>query len=123
MARRTLAALGAALAALLPAAVAPHDASLMVAGANDYCPVPTAGDTWAGFYYSSDGGDTWTNSLLPGYATDTSAEGQASPLHGLVTAAGDPVQEWDRQGHVFYAGIAFNRTQPANASIWLARYN
>ncbi|MGH3114787.1 MAG: hypothetical protein ACRDOP_15100, partial [Gaiellaceae bacterium] len=83
MARRTLAALGAALAVLVPAgtaeadvkisdrayvrhdggtdvtiaacsannrqqnepsaAVAPHDADLMVAGANDYCPVPTAG--------------------------------------------------------------------------------
>ena len=104
------------------ASVAPHDPSLMTAGANDYCSVPTTGDTWAGFYYSSDSGTTWTNSLLPGYPTDTSAEGQASPLHGLVTSAGDPVQEWDRLGHVYYAGIAFNRTQPANGSIWLARY-
>jgi hypothetical protein len=115
MARRTLAALGAALAVLLPAgtagaevkitdrayvrhdggtdvtiaacsvnnrqqnepsaAVAPHNPELMVAGANDYCSTPTAGDAWAGFYYSSNGGDTWTNSLLPGYPTDTSAEG------------------------------------------------
>ena len=104
------------------ASVAPHDPSLMTAGANDYCPVPTTGDTWAGFYYSSNAGSTWTNSLLPGYPTDTSAEGQASPLHGFVTSAGDPVQEWDRFGHAYYAGIAFNRTQPANGSIWLARY-
>ena len=105
------------------ATVAPHDPALMTAGANDYCSTPTAGDAWAGFYYSSDGGSTWTNSLLPGYPTDTSAEGQASPLHGLVTAAGDPVQEWDNAGHVYYGGIAFNRTQPANGSIWLARYS
>ncbi len=104
------------------ATVAPHDASLMTAGANDYCSTPTAGDAWAGFYYSSDGGTSWTNSLLPGYPTDTSAEGRASPLYGLVTNAGDPVQEWDNFGHVYYGGIAFNRTQPANGSIWLARY-
>jgi hypothetical protein len=104
------------------ATVAPHNASLMTAGANDYCPVETTGDVWAGFYHSSDGGQSWTNSLLPGYSTDTSVEGRASPLFGLVTAAGDPVQEWDLNGHVYYAGIGFNRTQPANASIWLARY-
>jgi hypothetical protein len=105
------------------ASIAPHDPSLMSAGANDYCPVPTAGDVWAGFYYSSDGGTTWTNSLLPGYPTDTSAEGQASPLHGVVTAAGDPVQAWDNAGHLYYAGIAFNRDKPSNGSIWTARYD
>lgn len=104
------------------AAVSPTNPTLMVSGANDYCPVPTAGGTWAGFYYSSDGGSTWTNSLLPGYPTDTSAEGQASPLFRFVDNAGDPVQEWDNFGHLYYAGIAFNRTQPANGSIWLARY-
>jgi hypothetical protein len=74
------------------ASIAPHDPALLTAGANDYCPVPTTGDTWAGFYYSSDRGTSWTNSLLPGYPTDTSAEGQDSPLHGFVTSAGDPVQ-------------------------------
>ncbi|MGH3665136.1 MAG: hypothetical protein ACRDU8_03410 [Egibacteraceae bacterium] len=104
------------------AAVSAQDADLMVAGANDYCPVDTAGGTWAGFYYSSNGGQTWTDSLLPGYPTDTSAEGQASPLFGLTSNAGDPVQEWDNDDHVYYGGIAFNRTQPANGSIWLARY-
>jgi hypothetical protein len=103
-------------------AVSPTSPNLMVAGANDYCPVPTAGGTWAGFYYSSTGGAAWTNSLLPGYPTDTSAEGMASPLFGLVTNAGDPVQEWDNFGHLYYGGIAFNRAQPANGSIWVARY-
>src|SRR5215218_10184948 len=105
------------------AAVAPHDQSLMSAGANDYCTVPTTGDSWAGFYYSSDGGTSWTDSLLPGYPTDTSAEGQASPLFGFVGSAGDPVQAWDGMGHLYYAGIAFNRTRPANGSIWAARYD
>jgi hypothetical protein len=105
------------------AAVDPSAPSHMTAGANDYCTVATTADSWAGMYYSANGGGSWTNSLLPGYPTDTSAEGRASPLFGLVTAAGDPVQAWDRAGHLYYGGIAFNRTRPANGSIWVARYD
>src|SRR4029450_8878764 len=71
------------------ASVSPTNSSLMTAGPNDYCTVPTAGDAWAGFYYSSDGGTTWTDSLLPGYVGDTSAQGLASPLQGRVGSAGD----------------------------------
>ena len=105
------------------AAVNPLDPNKMIAGANDYCPTSTAGDAWAGMYWSSNRGATWTNGLLPGYPTDTSAEGTASPLFGLVTSAGDPVQDWDRTNHLYYGGIAFNRAKPANGSIWVARYN
>jgi hypothetical protein len=104
-------------------AVNPLDVNKLTAGANDYCPVPTTTDAWAGFYYSGNGGSSWVNSLLPGYPTDTSPEGRASPLHGFVTSAGDPVQDWDRANHLYYGGIAFNRTKPANGSIWVARYN
>ncbi len=104
-------------------AVDPINSEHAVAGANEYCTVPTAGGTWAGFYHSSNGGDTWTDSLLPGYPTDTSDEGRASPLFGLANNAGDPVQAWDRSGHAYYAGIAFNRDRPANGSIWVARYD
>jgi hypothetical protein len=103
--------------------VAPHNPSLMTAGANDYCTVPSTTDSWAGFYYSSDAGTTWTNSLVPGYATDGSPAGLASPLRGLAVAAGDPVQAWDNDGHLYYAGIAFNRVRPASGSIWVARYS
>jgi hypothetical protein len=105
------------------ATVAPNNSLHMTAGANDYCATPTSGDVWAGFYYSSDGGATWTDSLLPGYSQDTSAEGQASPLFRFALAAGDPVQAWDNQGHVYYGGIAFNRVRPSNGSIWVARYS
>ena len=104
------------------ASVAPNTGMHMTAGANDYCPVQTTTDSWAGFYYSSNGGASWVNSLLPGYPTDTSAEGQASPLYRRVTGAGDPVQAWDHAGHLYYAGIAFNRVRPTNGSIWVARY-
>jgi hypothetical protein len=105
------------------AAVDPLDVMKMTSGANDYCPVPTTTDAWAGFYYSSDGGASWVNSLLPGYPTDTSAEGRASPLFNFTFAAGDPVQDWDRTNHLYYGGIAFNRVRPTNGSIWVARYN
>jgi hypothetical protein len=104
-------------------AVNPLDTNKLTAGANDYCAVPTTTDAWAGFYYSRDGGANWVNSLLPGYPTDTSPEGQASPLFGLAKAAGDPVQDWDRANHLYYGGIAFNRARPANGSIWVARYD
>ena len=102
------------------AAVSPTQPAKMTAGANDYCPVPTNGDAWAGFYFSSDGGATWTNSLLPGYPLDTTAEvGVAAPGS---PSAGDPVQAWDRFGNVYYGGIT-NRARPANGSIWVARYS
>src|SRR5919106_170683 len=105
------------------ASVAPNNPMHMTAGANDYCSVQTTGDSWAGFYYSSNGGGSWINSLVPGYPTDTSAEGQASPLYRFVGGAGDPVQAWDNQGHLYFGGIAFNRTGKTNGSIWVARYN
>jgi hypothetical protein len=104
------------------AAIDPLNPAHLTAGANDYCTVQTIGDAWAGFYYSSNGGGSWVNSLLPGYPTDTSAAGQASPLHGFVGNSGDPVQAWDRSKHLYYAGIGFNRQRPASGSIWLARY-
>jgi hypothetical protein len=105
------------------AAVSPQNGLYMTSGSNDYCAVPTSGGTWAGFYYSSNGGQTWVDSLLPGYPADTSTEGRQSPLFGLANNAGDPVQAWDNDGHLYYGGIAFNRTKPANGSIWVARYN
>jgi hypothetical protein len=65
-------------------AIDPRDHSIWTAGSNDYCTVPTAGDAWAGFYRSTDGGGSWTDSLLPGYHGDTSAQGTSSPLAALV---------------------------------------
>jgi hypothetical protein len=108
------------------AAVNPNNTSRMTAGSNDYCALPTTTDAYAGFYYTTNGGASWTNSLLPGYPTDTSAEGSdcsISPQHCLVINSGDPVQAWDRWGHLFYGVIGFNRVQPSNGSIFAARYD
>ncbi len=105
-------------------AIDARNPQVVVAGSNDYCTVERAGGTWTGYYRSTNGGATWTDSLLPGYPGDTSAEGQASPLQKLgITNTGDPVQAWDTQGRVFYMGNAFNRAAPQNASVWVATYS
>jgi hypothetical protein len=105
-------------------AVDARSSSIIVAGSNDYCTVEIAGGTWTGFYRSTNSGQTWTDSLLPGYPTDTSPEGKASPLQQAgITNAGDPVQAWDLQGRLFYMGNAFNRVSPQNGSVWVATYD
>jgi hypothetical protein len=116
-------------------AIDPRNPSVWSSGSNDYCTVPTAGDAWAGFYRSSDAGAHWTDSLLPGYSGDTSAQGTSSPLHQFVaggaTAAGDPMMSWDAQGDLFYMGNNFNRgtengasglTKDNTGDIWVATY-
>jgi len=116
-------------------AIDPRNPSVWTSGSNDYCSVPTAGDAWAGFYRSINSGTSWTDSLLPGYSGDTSAQGTSSPLHtfaaGGALAAGDPVMAWDAQGNLFYMGNNFNRgiengasgqTRDNIGSIWVATY-
>ena len=105
-------------------AIDPANTSILTSGSNDYCTVELAGGTWAGFYRSTNGGTTWTDSLLPGYPTDQSPEGVASPLQRRgITNAGDPVQAWDRSHRLFYMGNAFNRAAPQNGSVWVATYD
>ncbi len=116
-------------------AIDPRDTAVWAAGSNDYCTVPTAGDAWAGFYRSTDTGKHWTDSLLPGYAGDTSSQGTSSPLAAMVAggalAAGDPQMSWDGQGRLFYMGNNFNRgtengasgqTKDNTGDIWVATY-
>lgn len=103
-------------------AVDPHNTNVIVAGSNDYCRQTVAGDVWAGYYRSTDGGSTWTNSLVPGYPGDTSAAGSASPTSGACSAAGDPTQSFDNDGRLFYGFICFNRAKPSNGNLYVATY-
>jgi hypothetical protein len=103
-------------------AVDPSDPEIVVAGANDYCAQIVNGEVWSGYYRSENGGNTWTNSLVPGYPNDTSPAGLASPVHGSCVAAGDPSQAFDPAGNLFYAFICFNRSGPVNGSVYVARY-
>lgn len=105
-------------------AVNPNDTRTIVGGSNDYCTVQGASGTWTGFYRSDNSGKTFTGSLLPGYPTDDSPEGKASPLQQRgIGNAGDPVQAWDNNGRLFYMGNAFNRSAPQNGSVWVATYD
>lgn len=70
--------------------------------------VPVFGDSWLGFYVSDDGGASWFNTFVPGFGSDTSPAGLASPLLGL-DGSGDPVVRFDADGNLYVAGIAFNR--------------
>lgn len=116
-------------------AIDPRNTNIWSSGSNEYCTVPTAGDAWAGFYRSTDSGQHWTDSLLPGYNGDTSGEGASSPLAQSVAtgalAAGDPVMGWDGNGNLFYMGNNFNRGTENGVSarfrdntgvIWVATY-
>ena len=103
-------------------AVDPSDTEVIVAGANDYCRQTVGGDVWAGYYRSTNGGTTWSHSLVPGYPGDNSPAGTQSPLSGKCVAAGDPTQAFDPTGRLFYAFICFNRTKPVNGSVYVARY-
>jgi hypothetical protein len=108
---------------------------IVAEAANDYRLVPHTGDTWMPIYLSFDGGATWFgsppspngfNTMVPGFPTDTSAAGLASPLLGL-DGAGDPVIRFDRSGNLLVGGIAFNRNfdqgeRPLDTVSFVARY-
>ena len=99
----------------------PTDPDLVVAGWNDYC-LTDLGAGWQGFAFSTDRGETWTDSIVPGYPQDTSAEGMASPLFGNHTDAGDPIAAFDNEGNLFVGGIAFNRVGAINGDVYVATY-
>lgn len=108
-------------------AISPVDPDIVVTGANDYRMVPVFGDTWLGFYVSDDEGATWFNTMVPGFPSDTSAAGLASPLFGL-DGAGDPVVRFDADGNLYVGGISFNRTfqpgeLPVDTVAFIAKYD
>ena len=108
-------------------AISPANPSIIAAGSNDYRMVTVTGDVWLGVYVSQDGGSTWFNTMVPGFPSDTSAAGLASPLLGL-DASGDPVVRFDSSGNLYVAAIAFNRNfdqpdRPVDNLVYVAKYN
>lgn len=108
-------------------ALNPANPAVVAAAGNDYRLVPTDhADVWLGVYLSQDGGASWFNTMVPGFNTDTSAAGTASPLKGL-DASGDPVARFDAAGNLFIGGLAFNRNfdqadKPVDALVYLAKF-
>src|SRR5512133_49135 len=120
----------------MPSPVTGVVGDIVAESANDYRMVPHTADVWQSIYLTFDGGTTWFgappfpngfNTFVPGFPTDTSPAGQASPLLGL-DGAGDPVIRFDRAGNLLLAGIAFNRNfdqgeRPLDTVSYVARYN
>jgi hypothetical protein len=108
-------------------AINPNDTDIVAVGNNDYRMVTVAGDVWLGVSVSDDGGATWFDTFVPGFSSDTSTAGLASPLLGL-DASGDPVVRFDSDGNLYVAGIAFNRNfdqpdKPVDNLVYVARYD
>ena len=107
--------------------ISPANPNIIAMGANDYRMASVFGDSWLGFYLSSDGGATWFNTFVPGFPSDTSTSGLASPLLNLDGSC-DPVVRFDKGGNLYVAGIAFNRNfdqpdRPVDTVVYVARYN
>jgi len=106
-------------------AVDPNNANRVVGGLNDYVsrtwpcmiegtPCSALGDGYSGTYFSNDGGSTWCC-----VGTDPSHLGTLIPgvtrlAGGIYDAGGDPAVAFDSRGHVYYAGLGFNRTTPGS---------
>jgi hypothetical protein len=106
-------------------AVDPNNPKRVVVGLNDYVartwsctidgtPCSALADAFSGTFYSNDGGATWCC-----VATDPDHLGTLIPgiehlTGGIYDAGGDPSVAFDSQGHVFYAGLGFDRIAPPN---------
>src|SRR5579864_580313 len=108
------------------AAANPQNPNHVVAGFIDYQTVanenpaldPTS-SAWCGYSFSTNGGKTWKNLLVPGFPGDTSPGGTSSPIFGS-NRCGDPAITWDTNGHVFYMGGAQLPTGPT--TLFVARF-
>jgi hypothetical protein len=105
-------------------AIDPRNTKVIVVGANDYCPTASTvgGDIAAGYYRTTNGGRTWTNSLIPGYVGDNSPAARTSPVYGRCPPSGDPTAAFDQGGRLFYGFICFNRGKPVNGGLYVATY-
>jgi hypothetical protein len=106
-------------------AVDPNNANRIVAGANDYVtrtwtctiggtPCSALGDGYSGTYFSNDGGSTWCCTSSDPDHIGTLIPGVEHLTGGPYDAGGDPAVAWDTRGHVYYAGLGFDRTSAPN---------
>lgn len=107
-------------------AVDPNNADRIVASANDYAsrawtcdvsgtPCSALGDGYSGTYFSNTGGSTWCCTSSDPSHIGTLIPGVEHLVGGPYDAGGDPSVAFDSKGHVFYAGLGFNRTSAPNA--------
>jgi len=106
-------------------AVDPNNPNRIVAAANDYVartwscsvsgtPCSALGDAYSGTYFSNDGGATWCCVASDPAHLGTLIPGVERLTGGIYDAGGDPALAFDSHGHVYYAGLGFNRTSAPN---------
>src|SRR5438876_11445909 len=107
-------------------AVDPSNPNRVVGAANDYVtrtwscsvsgtPCSALGDGYSGTYFSNDGGATWCCTSSDPSHLGTLIPGVERLTGGPYDAGGDPALAFDSRGHVYYAGLGFDRTAPPNA--------
>jgi len=97
-------------------AIDPANPHIIAAGAQDFrktteLNLACVGNRWNGLYISYNSGNTWEQSLVPGYFTDpTSPQGTeqaVSEQFGLCLNT-DPVIVFDGLGNMYYSHISFD---------------
>src|SRR3989442_9061031 len=106
-------------------AVDPSNPNRIVVAMNDYVsrtwscaiagtPCSGLGDGYSGTYFSNDRGMTWCCTPPDPAHLGTMIPGVERLTGGIYDAGGDPALAFDSAGHVFYAGLGFDRTAPPN---------
>ena len=91
-------------------AISPVDPETVVIASNDLrlfdeTQFETIG-SWIGINVSIDGGATWFNTMIPGFAHDTSEAGATSPLkRWVIASSSDPTVRFDAAGNFFVSGL------------------
>ena len=110
----------------------------LLGGANDYRTVDVpglpdgqeTGDAWLGVFRSTDGGQRWKSTLIPGYPQDVAGgspstlrePGGAPSLLKGYQAGADPVVRAGTNGLIYYAGLVFDRGATGRSAIFVARF-
>ena len=106
-------------------AVDPNNPSIVVGSANDYVartwscsisgtPCSALGDGYSGAYLSVNGGHSWVANSSDPQHLGTLIPGVEHLTGGPYDGGGDPAVAFDSRGRVFYAGLGFNRYDPAS---------
>ncbi len=106
-------------------AVDPNNPNIVVGSANDYVartwactvsgtPCSALADGYSGAYLSVNGGQSWVSDSSDPQHLGTLIPGVEHLTGGPYDGGGDPAVAFDSRGHVYYAGLGFNRNDPAS---------